>query len=264
MGLLIAREMGIKLTDPYAQKKVSQWESGQTRPNRNETETLARIFGLQPDDVEASFSKSAPLSAADMLNDLAESTKPSLVIACYSGKPRATLMSDVRNAVIKGLSQNVWFAMFFPHPLALAKSIEPFASGQLLGFYESTWQQVRTNFDKFRDELRPTHKRRIMLYGPPRFKEGANLLVPPSNNRYTLVTEMIGEGEFRSTLYSWLETEGVDGLFRVGTFSIQSAAAQIPVWQAYFGDILVHWKLHHSLPSTGKYWQSYTSKKSTK
>ena len=80
LGLLVAEETARRIKSHYAQKKVSYWESGQTSPNRDEIAALARIFGVQPEEIDSIF-RLAPLSAADIFEDLAHSRRPSLVAA---------------------------------------------------------------------------------------------------------------------------------------------------------------------------------------
>jgi transcriptional regulator with XRE-family HTH domain len=256
LGLLVAREIKKHFSKPYAQKKISQWESGITRPNEEESNALAHLFGLGRPEIEQFFSKAAPLSAADMLEDLSISAKPSLVIACYSSKPRATLVQDVRKALANALTANVSFAMFFPHPLAIDPSLAASFDDDLLKYYCDTWNQVLAHYKDLRSDLIPAKRKNIILYAPKPPLRGANILVPPSNIRYTLVTQTVGQADFQSTLYSWVETESVDGLYRVGTFSLQKAASQIPAWQGYFGKVISHWKATYRLISGDKYWKS--------
>ena len=162
-------------------------------------------------------------------------------------------MREVRSALSRALSHQVFFAMFYPYPSDVESASEPMSD--LLRVYEEVWKQVLNHYRDLRSALAPGQRKHIMLYAPVE-RTNTNFLVPPSNTRYTLVTESIGEAEYRSTLYSWVEAENVDGLYRVGTFSIQQAAPQITAWQAYFGKVLVHWKRCLTLPAGDEYWKA--------
>src|SRR5438270_3817151 len=90
LGLDMASTMGVQLSDKYAQKKISLWESGQGRPNKDEIAALAQVLDRSEDEIESWFAKT-PASAEELFNQLASSRSPSLLVACYSGKPRATV-----------------------------------------------------------------------------------------------------------------------------------------------------------------------------
>src|SRR5579884_2098425 len=113
LGMRMAAVMGIEMTPNYAQKKVSLWESGQGRPNSEEVTALAEVLKRSESEIESWFAK-IPSSAEELFDQLAESKSPSLLVACYSGKPRATVDEGARRSLISALQANTSFAMVFP------------------------------------------------------------------------------------------------------------------------------------------------------
>jgi transcriptional regulator with XRE-family HTH domain len=253
LGLRVAEiTTGKAISDKYAQKKVSLWESGQTRPTPSEFSALAKILGVPEAEVETWFAR-LPSSAAELFTQLADSDYPSLVAACYSGRPRAPFDTEVFEALLKGIERNMSLAMFFPYPSEFEVRTESSIYEDLLEAYRSVWTTVRSHHENLYSQSRaPQRDKQLALFIPDVLR--ANVFLPPSASRYTLVINLSGDGTYEKSLHIWVESETVEGLFRVGTFSIQDAQPQLIAWQAYFGAVVEYWTKFLSLPDSAPPW----------
>jgi hypothetical protein len=209
------------------------------------------------DEIEGWFPK-LPSSAADLFTQLAQSEHPSLISACYSGKPRAAFDRDVLDSLVEGLSGKVALAMYFPFPSAFDQSITGEGAEDLYDIYKEIWRSVRSHYEDLFAKC-PSAKREtnLALYRPDLCGNKANVLIPPASSRYTLIVQYSSPDQYTKTLYIWVESQEIEGLYRVGTFSVQEAQPQLVAWQAYFGGAVRHWMANLSLPGSVAPWAKF-------
>jgi transcriptional regulator with XRE-family HTH domain len=261
LGLKVALlTTGKSISDQYAQKKVSLWESGTSRPTPQEMAALSEILRRPESEIDAWFGR-APSSAEELFTQLADSQLPSLIVSCYSGKPRLTNDPRAWSALIAGLKANVFLAMIFPYPADFEEPDQPDDDFERLRhFYKDVWYAVEQHFRQLSMDLPPEKRERIKLYRP-KLKGKANVLFPPvGNSRFTEVLQFTSETQLARTLYSWVETEQGDGFYRIGSFASGDIhASQLAVWDSYFGFVTKTWTRAQSLPAdTATNWERYS------
>jgi hypothetical protein len=260
LGLKVAKlATGKDISEQYAQKKVSLWESGTSRPTPQETAALGRILSRSESEIESWFGR-APSSGEELFVQLADSQFPSLIVSCYSGKPRLANDTNAREALIAGLKANVCLAMIFPYPADFEDS-DPADDDfeRLRHFYKDVWYAVEARLKKLSMGLPPERRDRIKLYRP-KLKGKANVLFPPvGNSRFTEVIELTSENLLAKTLYSWVESEQGEAFYRIGSIAAgEIYASQLAVWDSYFGQITKPWAQSQSLPDTATKWERYS------
>jgi hypothetical protein len=260
LGLKVALlTTGRSISDQYAQKKVSLWESGTSRPTPQEMVALSEILRRPESEIDGWFGRT-PSSAEELFTQLAESQLPSLIVSCYSGKPRLTNDPRAGAALIAGLKANVFLAMIFPYPSDFEEPDQPDDDFERLRhFYKDVWYAVEEHFKQLSMDLPPEKRERIKLYRP-KLKGKANILFPPvGNSRFTEVLQFISEAQLARTLYSWVETEQGDGFYRIGSFASGDIhASQLEIWESYFGLVTKTWTRTQSLPDTATNWERYS------
>jgi transcriptional regulator with XRE-family HTH domain len=242
-------------SEKYLQKKISYWESGHARPNVDEMYGLAEVLKLEPRVVERWFLKS-PSAAEELFRMLALSPVPSLVAVCYSAKPRAAVDNDVFNALLAGLRSEVSLAMFFPYPGDFGSLHVGETEKALSNLYKDVWQSTKKHYDTLYSKL-PARKRdkQLGLFVPRVRSQLANWLVPPFAHRYTLIVQSSETSQFEHSLYTWVESEKIDGLYRVGTFSNVAVRPQVEAWQAYYGSPMRMWMKSKQLSDSAGFWK---------
>jgi hypothetical protein len=256
LGMRMAAVMGIEMTPNYAQKKVSLWESGQGRPNSEEVTALAEVLKRSESEIESWFAK-IPSSAEELFDQLAESKSPSLLVACYSGKPRATVDEGARRSLISALQANTSFAMVFPYALEIEDNADEDAE-TLLHFYKDVWFEVKALWELLYSSVQPDRREKNLKLYRPAVSGKANIFSPPiGNSRFTEVIQVPTSGQPSRTLHSWVEAER-EGLYRIGTFTSRDVHDRmLRVWDAYFGAITRTWIESGNLPIELKRWQVY-------
>lgn len=248
---------GKSISDKYAQKKVSLWEGSHASPNEKEIVEIARLLA-QPEEVVRSWFRKLPSSALELYTELSTYEYPSLVAACYSGKPKAGFDQDVFQALVAAVSSKTSFAMFFPFPTNPPFDMDSSPISDLYDAYRAVWQGVRARHEEILLSLSAEARGlgQHALYSIA--EEKPNILVPPSKTRYTLVIKQHPNGSYEKTLHIWVESESVEGLFRVGSFSDEPAQPQLIAWQAYFSPIIERWLNDGRLPESCGTWRSHT------
>ncbi|HXM61144.1 MAG TPA: hypothetical protein VN950_09815 [Terriglobales bacterium] len=235
-------------SDRYLQKKVSYWESGHAKPNKDEILILSELLQIDGEELERWFAL-VPLGAESVFRKLADSSQPSLVAACYSGRPKATTDEGVLEALMDGLGGQVSLAMYYPYPLEFDAALRNEVQAELFERYANVWASVCQHYKNLSKRI-PAKKRRhrIALYVPNVTAGRSHTLVPPSSIRHTLVLKRGKHSEMSRMLYVWVETDKIDGLHQ------RSAPEQQDWWQAYFGEPIRHWKETAQLSQGGKFW----------
>lgn len=260
LGLKVATLLGQRLSEAHAQKKVSYWEGGHAKPTAPELSALSEVLKKPHAEIESWFVK-LPSSAEDLFMQLAESDQPSLIAACYSGAPAASRDPAVFAALVAGISKRVSLAMFFPFPEQSSVENKASTATDLKQHYGSVWTSVRTHYEiLFSNCSAPAREQHLALYVPLLSDRPANVLIPPGSSRYTLVVQQSAPPSLPSrTLFVWVESERLEGLYRVGTFALQDIYhPQLLAWQAYFGSVIDAWiRGNGVLPGSVEPWKRY-------
>jgi transcriptional regulator with XRE-family HTH domain len=265
---LTQRELGLRVavlargqqtSRQYAQKQVSYWESGHARPQAKEITALSKILEKPPYEVESWFTK-LPSSAEDLFLQLLRAPHPSLLVTCYSGRPRATFDPNARAALIAALKHNLFLAMVFPYPLEFdGIDTHNEDTEALLHFYKDVWLEVKSHWKQLSAELPADNRAQVKLYRP-KIKGRANVFLPPvSNSRYTEVIRFPFESQISKQLYLWVEAER-EGLHRLGEVGLRETYDPLlRTWDAYFFEITKAWTQTQQLPGDSLRWELYTA-----
>ncbi len=260
LGLKVAVLSGQRISDAHAQKKVSYWEGGQARPTPVEITALSEVLKRSETEIESWFVK-LPSSAEDLFMQLAQAQLPSLIAACYSGAPAAARDPAVFAALTAGISKRVSLAMFFPFPEELSVQNSASTAGDLKQNYGTVWTSVRSHYEiLFSTCDQQAREERLGLYIPTLSGHPANILIPPGSNRYTVIVQQTAPQSPPSrSLHVWVESERLEGLYRVGTFAHQDIYhPQLLAWQAYFGAVIEGWIRNEGvLPDSVPPWTRY-------
>ena len=121
--------------------------------------------------------------------------------------------------------------------------------------YQDVCSDVLQLKNSFESMLPPDRRKSLRMYRPKLGKQKANIPVPPVAARYTLIVREVSSKTFESELWTWVESEDLDGLYRVGSMTVEKAAPQVRAWSAYFGDIVSQWVETRILPDTPGHWE---------
>lgn len=237
----LAKKMGLPAA--YGQKKVSQWEAGHAKPNKDEQERLAKILGVSPDELGLALSEPGGQSSLELAGRLLTSNRPSLFAICFSGRPRIMSDSVVRAKFVQAMKRNLSVAMFVPFP-TIAPSTPSSSRMLLAGYYSRVWGSVLEVREKLQAEIGRDHN--IGLYGPR--NGGEPWLIPPFGSRYALLLEKNDQGDAEKSLYISVETSRNKNLQLVGTTNDDASYEEIQNWEAFFNPVVAAWMSTDTLP----------------
>jgi hypothetical protein len=245
------------ISDSYAQKKASLWESGQLIPTVEEFDAISDVTKLPTSDLKASFSVGAiASSAADQFRALAASSGQGLIASCFAGKVRQKLFPEDEEALTEALNDKVSMAIFFPFVLTSSAPARTEFVAELTAQHMAVWRTVVKFWRMLRNLAGESNRCKVMLYRP-RIVGGANVLFPPMFHRSTLFCER-ERGRTKIDLFTWTQGEESDGLFGVGERSVERRDDHIEAWELFFGDIFEHWCEIGELKESDSYWEAYS------
>jgi transcriptional regulator with XRE-family HTH domain len=260
LGQQVARMQGVELTEAAGQKKVSLWENFKARPSGEELSALSTVLRTPLEIIQSWFLTITPQCAPAIFQELAISSRPCLLVACFSGRPRAVSSTDIRGTLLSGLNNQLSIAMCIPYPanLKLADTTEwtlEDPATELFFRYQDVRSDVLQLKSSFEAGLSRTRTKNLRVYQPKLRGEGANVLIPPVASRYTLIINEVGVKSFVEELWTWVESEDIDGLFKVGGVTVEKAAPQVRAWRSYFGEIVSEWMKNEALPEKPRHWE---------
>lgn len=246
LGQKVFEKLETGSTPIYAQKKISLWESGSSKPSTDELRALSDILNVSFDELHSSFDDKSQ-EAVDIFERIAKSEHPSIMAVCHSGLPRGPHSLPVFNIIQTALNNNLCYAMVVPYPAKLNIELPAAVSATLQGYYSSVLGQVTDYRDALRRGIEDENKiENVSVFVPS--AEMSDIIIPPFFSRYTLIIQAVN-GNFEDThLYLWVETAEISALQEVAAFDASSRANQIGPWIAYFQPILSAWRKYRKLP----------------
>jgi transcriptional regulator with XRE-family HTH domain len=239
----------IKPSARYLQKRLSEIESGYGTPNAQEIAALSSILHVPGDQLLSYFKNPGIRSALELFERLTRQPRNSLMLACFSGRPRLPADPEALDALRQALKAGFCFAMCVPFPKA-----HQIRRGVLETYYESVRERVRETREYICRglDMRAT-KNRIVMYEVKPNVTAPYIVMPPYFSRYALVAEELATTtvNVRLSLFLWVETAESRSLQSIGTMEDEGARTQIEAWSAYFSEPLQHWMEHKTLPTSG-------------
>jgi hypothetical protein len=252
MARVLAKSVKGKPRKPsagYMQKRVSEIESGRAIPTGPEAAALSSVLQIPEDRLVAYFKNPGIRSAVDLFERLTQQKARSVMLACFSGRPRIPADPEALDALREAIVRGFCFGMCIPFPRTREGS-----RGVLETYYEGVRERVRDTHDFICKVLdADTRKNCIAAYEPKRGASVPFALLPPYFSRYALVAEELPTStrNARLSLYLWVETAESRNLQLIGTMEDEGARIQIEAWRAYFSELLDYWMEHKALPKSG-------------
>lgn len=235
-----------KLSVRYLQKRISEIECGRVTPSGEETIALAGLLQIPEGRLLAYFKNPGIRSAVELFERLTQQKTRSLMLACFSGRPRLPADPDALDALRQALKDGFCFGMCVPFP-----RLREGGGGVLETYYEGVRQRVRDTRDFICKGLAAdTRENFIVAYEPKGNAPVSFTLLPPFFSRYALVAEEVPTATLnvRLSLYLWVETVESHNLQFIGTMEDEAARIQIEAWSAYFSELLEFWMEGKTLP----------------
>jgi len=265
VGVRVAKDLHLKWTPSAAQKRISNWEAGTSRPSASERRALAKVLGIAARDLDSAILDSAiqkpratgawgpfeALAADDALD--------SFVAICFTSKPAGPLYPAILSAMQRGIAHGkISFAMF--GPFCLESIVSPGDQtddpetardyGFLDGSYiKHVWNGVFDYYKAIREGVMKQASNGFVLEDHLKIYKPADGSVPfpPSGSRHCLVIRAVSEvvGAYDKKLYMWIHTAQFNDLEIVDT---DRDGSQLELWEAYYTDVVRPWFRDKSLP----------------
>jgi hypothetical protein len=258
-GKAVAESLKEVISDSYAQKKASLWESGNLTPTREEMVAMSELLRLPLKDLQESFSGVLPYSTADLVRNLAKTQGEGLIAGCFAGRVRPRLLEEDEHALREAITSNVSMALFFPFPLDAGISTHEYAE-DFTSNYREVWRTVVKFWKILRSFGKEGNPAKVRLYRPK--TTGPNMVFPPMFHRPTLLCERVN-GTTKIDLLTWTQGSDNDGFYKIGGRSIETGETQMEAWELYFGGVLEHWSETGELPEGDSYWQAHSTQSDT-
>lgn len=242
LGQKVAELLGKQWTESYAQKKVSNWESGE-KPTPEECRALSRILEIPYEQILHFFGVQTSNLVENLFAEIAASPNQNLLITCFSGKPAAPLKPELLSTIEGGLKNNLCYAMVVPYPtepgMEKNDGIE-----RLEIYYKSVFQAVKGFRNQLRNNIENKDKIAFFIPKETRF----SFLLPPFRSRYVVRVQKPSNNKIDElSLYLWIRTAEIDQLQPVGITGIaidETTLEEIQHWEAYFAELISLWRDH--------------------
>lgn len=239
----------------YAQKLVSLWERGEIRPSPEQIKALSVILRTDEATIQQGISKESSTPAIDLFNqlrDLQTAGGSSLLLACFSSPPKASVDPDTFNAVAEALVAGVAFALVVPYP-ASVRSINTSPVTELLeSYYRTVRAQVEIYCRELVAKVGPEAGARVAVFVPNRASAASeSALFPPHQERTVLVIRNLenlpSRSEKEKELYLWVKTSEIDALKPAAEEPPDALLSHLKLWESYFREIIDIWRLERTL-----------------
>jgi transcriptional regulator with XRE-family HTH domain len=255
VGRAVLTELGRpEPTKGYAQKLLSLWEAGRSRPDSSQIQAYAKVLRTDEATIRAELPRvtSAAIELFNGLRYLAGQGVSSIVLACVSSQPKAVVDPDTFDAVADALKAGVAFALVVPYPTTL-RAARPSPARERLRLY---YDAVRADVVEYAAALKARageHASKVAVLIPKELSElTADIpLYPPHQERPVLVIKSSSDQSDRARhqkeLYFWIKTADIDELRPAAPEAADNPISQLRVWEAYFREIADVWSVHRSL-----------------